>query len=206
MKSEIREPRQKRAIEKKNKIISSGYKLFSEVGYHSTTTADIAKDAGVSTGIVYGYFRDKRDILLDILDIYIDDTFRPIFEIFDEATVADAKKLMTDIVEGAVRTHQQNAKMHEVLHSLQSTDEAVNKKFLALEDDITLKLAEKLKAAGVEIENPLEKIHVGMNVVQSFAHEYVFDHHRYLNYDVMKTVVIDFLVNLIQNNKKAEQL
>ena len=155
MKSEIREPRQKRAIEKKNKIISSGYKLFSEVGYHSTTTADIAKDAGVSTGIVYGYFRDKRDILLDILDIYIDDTFRPIFEIFDEATVADAKKLMTDIVEGAVRTHQKNAKMHEVLHSLQSTDEAVNKKFLALEDDITLKFAEKLRASGVEIENPL---------------------------------------------------
>ena len=91
-----------------------------------------------------------------------------------------------------------------MLHSLQSTDEAVNKKFLALEDDITLKLAEKLRASGVEIENPLEKIHVGMNVVQSFAHEYVFDHHRYLNYDVMKTVVIDFLVNLIQHNEKEE--
>ncbi len=199
MKSEVREPQQKRAIEKKNKIIRSGYKLFSEVGYYSTTTADIAKDAGVSTGIVYGYFRDKRDILLDILDIYVSDTFRPIFAIFDEAAEGDFEKLMTDLVDGAVKIHQSNAKMHEVLHSLQSADEEIGNKFLSLEDDITLKLAEKLKEVGVDILNPLEKIHLGMNLVQSFAHEYVFDHHRYLDYDVMRKTVIDFLIRLVEN-------
>ena len=69
MKNIVREPRQERAIEKKNKIIKAGYELFSEVGYYGTNTAEIAKRAGVSTGIVYGYFQDKRDILLSVLEI-----------------------------------------------------------------------------------------------------------------------------------------
>ena len=34
MKNTVREPRQERSIEKKNRIIEAGYELFSEVGYY----------------------------------------------------------------------------------------------------------------------------------------------------------------------------
>ena len=84
MKNEVRQPRQERSIEKKNKIIGAGYELFSEVGYYGTNTAEIAKRAGVSTGIVYGYFQDKRDILICVLEIYIEKVFDPILKIFDK--------------------------------------------------------------------------------------------------------------------------
>ena len=79
MGKEIREPRQERSIEKKNRIIRAGYELFSEVGYYNTNTAEIAKRAGVSTGIVYGYFRDKKDILTAVLTLYMDKICEPIF-------------------------------------------------------------------------------------------------------------------------------
>ena len=49
MEKTVREPKQERSIEKKNKIIKAGYDLFSEVGYYNTNTAQIAKKAGVST-------------------------------------------------------------------------------------------------------------------------------------------------------------
>ena len=62
MKNQIRQPKQSRSVETKNRIITAGYQLFSEVGYYGTNTAEIAKKAGVSTGIVYGYFKDKKDI------------------------------------------------------------------------------------------------------------------------------------------------
>lgn len=39
-----------------------GFRLMCENGYQKTTTADIAKAAGVSTGIIYSYFKDKHDI------------------------------------------------------------------------------------------------------------------------------------------------
>lgn len=83
MSQDVRTPQQERAIEKKNKIVHAGYELFSEVGYYSTNTAQIAKRAGVSTGIVYGYFKDKHDILLEVLSIHLNNSFSPIFELID---------------------------------------------------------------------------------------------------------------------------
>lgn len=41
--SEIREPIQKRSIEKKEKIIQAGFELICEKGYYNTNTAEIAK-------------------------------------------------------------------------------------------------------------------------------------------------------------------
>lgn len=194
---EIREPKQNRSIDKKNRIIQAGYKLFSEVGYYSTTTADIAKEAGVSTGIVYGYFKDKRDILLDVLTIYIDNTFAPIFRSFENVVeFVDFKALIESIIDHTIETHRDNAKMHEVLHSLTSSDEAVSKKFLDLEDEITLQLADRLSNLGFKHKNQLEKIHIAMDIVQSFAHEFVYDCHDYLDYNAMKCEVVNMLINL----------
>ena len=41
--NEIREPVQKRSIEKKEKIIKAGFDLICEKGYYNTNTAEIAK-------------------------------------------------------------------------------------------------------------------------------------------------------------------
>ena len=68
--NEIREPVQKRSIEKKEKIIKHGFELICEKGYYNTNTAEIAKSAGVSTGIVYQYFNDKHDILIEGIKKY----------------------------------------------------------------------------------------------------------------------------------------
>ena len=73
----IREPKQQRAIEKKEKIIDAGFNLICKNGYYNTNTAEIAKEAGVSTGIVYQYFKDKYDILIEGLEKYADDIFFP---------------------------------------------------------------------------------------------------------------------------------
>ncbi len=197
MKGEVRQPRQERSIEKKNKIIEAGYQLFSEVGYYGTNTAEIAKRAGVSTGIVYGYFQDKRDILICVLEEYINKAFAPFFRLFEKITQpVDFRSLISNMIEQTIKTHKKNRKIHEVLHAMESTDEAVNAQFIALEDKITADIADKLCALGIKIENPLEKIHFAMDVIQSFSHEYIFDKHEYLDYFVMKDMVVDILVKL----------
>lgn len=66
----IREPQQKRSIEKKDKILKAGYKLICKNGYHKTTTSEIASEAGVSIGCLYSYFKDKHTIFLDLLEKY----------------------------------------------------------------------------------------------------------------------------------------
>lgn len=199
MKNLVREPRQTRSIEKKNKIIEAGYELFSEVGYYGTNTAEIAKRAGVSTGIVYGYFQDKRDILICVLELYINKVFDPFLKMFDKLSApVNFKEIVPSIIDKAIKTHKNNRKIHEALHSLASSDEAVNAQFIALEDDITLKIGEKLNNLGIKVENVLEKIHLSMDIIQSFSHEYVFDKHEYIDYFVMREMVEKVLIDLFE--------
>ncbi|MBN2545462.1 MAG: helix-turn-helix transcriptional regulator [Spirochaetes bacterium] len=53
--------------EKEEKILQSSIKLFSEKGFSAATSKEIAKDAGVSEGIIFKYFKTKKDILKAIL-------------------------------------------------------------------------------------------------------------------------------------------
>ncbi len=199
MKNTVRKPQQERSIEKKNKIIEASYQLFSEVGYYGTNTAEIAKKAGVSTGIVYGYFQDKRDILISVIEIYIEKAFEPVFKMFDNLKLPlDFASVIPAVLDVAIKSHKKNGKMHEALHSLTHNDEGINMEFISLEDNLTVKIAEKFETLGVKIENAMEKIHFAMDIVQSFSHEYVFDKHDYIDYDIMREMVIKTLIDLFK--------
>lgn len=200
MAQDIREPKQERSIEKKNRIVQAGFELFSQAGYYNTNTAEIAKRAGVSTGIVYGYFKDKRDILLDVLEIYVNTAFAPVLNMIQNLTApVNFDETITHVLDGAIDTHKQYANIHEALHSLSHSDEAVNNKFIELEDEITLSIAQKFTDLGVKKDNLNESIHFAMDIVQSFSHEYVYDHHTYIDYDAMRNIVKDTLVALFEN-------
>ena len=55
--------------EKEQKILDTSLKLFVEKGFHGTSTAEIAKTAGVATGTLFHYFKTKEE-LIDRLYIY----------------------------------------------------------------------------------------------------------------------------------------
>ncbi len=199
MGQEVREPKQERSIEKKNRIVQAGFELFSQVGYYNTNTAEIAKRAGVSTGIVYGYFKDKRDILLDVLEIYVKEAFAPVLDMINNLTApVNFEGTIGHVLDSAINIHKKYANIHEALHSLSHSDEAVNNKFISLEDEITLAIANKLADLGVKKENLTERIHFAMDIVQSFSHEYVYDHHTYIDYDEMRKIVQNTLVALFE--------
>lgn len=193
----VRNPVQQRSIDKKNRIIQAGYELFAENGYFNTNTVEIAKRAGVSTGIVYGYFRDKRDILLEVLTIYIDNVFQPIFAMFERIQPPlDFRQLLTHAIDSVVETHKQNASIHETLHSLCPTDKQVNEAFLLLEKEMTEKISARLVQLGYQRDNVYERVHVGIETVQMYAHECVYDKHSYVDYDKMRTIVVDMLISV----------
>ncbi len=52
-------------------ILSASFSLFSERGYNSTTVAQIAKQAKVSTANVYSYFPSKMHILYAIYEPWL---------------------------------------------------------------------------------------------------------------------------------------
>lgn len=193
----VRTPQQQRAKEKKSKIIRAGYELFATDGFYNTNTAQIAKRAGVSTGIVYGYFHDKRDILLAVLDMYIEHAYQPVFAVLDKFVAPiDYATLIPEVLDAAVESHRQNAAMHESLHALTHTDEVVAGKFMALEEVVTHRMVELLTRAGCTRQDLSERVHWAMQSVQSFAHECVFDRHPYIDYEAMRRLVEQILIAL----------
>jgi len=95
-KKRVRTPLQSRAIEKKERIIRSAYELFSKNGYNATSIRMIAKKADVSIGVIYSYFRDKRDIFIEVSKLYTGEMYNSFLEIIER----DLPK--TNTVEDAV--------------------------------------------------------------------------------------------------------
>jgi AcrR family transcriptional regulator len=56
------------AAERRQKLVETAIRVFSEGSYRGTTTAEIAKAAGVSEPILYRHFASKRDLYLAALD------------------------------------------------------------------------------------------------------------------------------------------
>jgi AcrR family transcriptional regulator len=50
-------------IDKRTAIMEAALKLFTERGFHGTSTAQISKEAGVATGTLFNYFPTKEDLI-----------------------------------------------------------------------------------------------------------------------------------------------
>ena len=77
----VRQPVHQKSIATKEKIIKHGFQLMCEKGYHNVNTIDIANESHVSTGIIYQYFHDKHDILIEGVKRYSDEIMFPMLEV-----------------------------------------------------------------------------------------------------------------------------
>ena len=53
-------------IDKKEKILQAGRKIFGEKGFKDTNISEITKAAGVATGTFYNYYPSKDKIFMEI--------------------------------------------------------------------------------------------------------------------------------------------
>jgi AcrR family transcriptional regulator len=52
---------------RRSQLTRAAYKVVSRKGYYNFTLKDIAREAGLSAGLVHYYFKDKQDLLLNLL-------------------------------------------------------------------------------------------------------------------------------------------
>lgn len=52
---------------RRNQLIRAAYKVVGQKGYYDFTIRDIAREANLSTGLVHYYFKNKEDLLLNLL-------------------------------------------------------------------------------------------------------------------------------------------
>ncbi|HEY8875223.1 MAG TPA: TetR/AcrR family transcriptional regulator [Desulfosporosinus sp.] len=60
--------RKKTVEERRQDILEAGLKIFAQKGYNGSTTAEIARAAGVAEGTIFRHFTTKKELLIAVLE------------------------------------------------------------------------------------------------------------------------------------------
>ena len=196
----IREPKQKRSIEKKNSIIISSYKLFSNMGYYKTNTADIAQEAGVSTGIVYSYFQDKKDILIEVIKFYISS----LTEQFQPLLAASINKdnlpaIINQFIDLSIASHSMNRNAHNEFLALSLLEKEIAVLFSDFENALVFKVNQLLDTDGFSKTNRIEKVRMSYGLVEQVCHNYIQHKWSQGELDITKELVTKTILTLLSD-------
>lgn len=200
MDKEVREPKQKRSIEKKERILSAAQNLFMEKGYFDMTTVEIAKAAGLSTGTVYAYFKDKKDILLECLSTNGDNYVK---QITDELSKFSQDKNLFNTIKNILKIFIQlhttyPKKYHDELMSLVYTDEDIMKYFKNMKTVLMNAVLTQLKHSGIELKHEKEQSFLMYSLIENIEDELVFNINPELNKDVLLDECTRVIVAMLQ--------
>lgn len=190
--SDVRMPTQQRSIEKRERIIKYGFELMCNEGFHNVNSKDIAKYAGVSTGIIYQYFNDKRDIFIEGVKNYSNNITFPMLDVLTDIKLEkdNLDEVIRKIIKEFVKNHTMSKKAHEELMAMSHLDKDVRKIFTDNEIAMSERIVNYLKDSGFILNNIHEKVHIIIGIVDNYCHEVVYHKHDILNYDLMEDELI----------------
>ena len=198
-----RMPIQKRSIEKRDKIIKLGFELMCNNGYFNTNTNDIAKYADVSTGIVYQYFNDKKEIFIEGFKEYSNSIMFPILGIIKNNKISfdNVEELLDTMLNLFIKKHTLSKKAHEEMIALTHMDSDIANIYHENEIQVTNMIVDVLKNNDICSDNLFEKVHIIIGIVENYCHEIVYHKHESINYDIMKNEVINTICYLLDKKR-----
>ena len=176
---QLREPKQKRSIKTKTKILRTAIKLFAKKGIHGTNTKEIAAKAGVSIGSFYSYFHDKKTLLLDVLEDFLRQIYTTIWENEEfpfTGTGTSEKERLYGVIQTVIvrmmKAYDLSPEFHRQTHALRYSDPDINRLY---EEDRTREMQQiqgMLKNIGgrMRIKDPEAASIVIHNAAESVAH------------------------------------
>lgn len=121
--SGIRTPRQQRGINTKNKIIKAAFKLFAQKGIHGTNSKEIAEKAEVSIGSFYSYFKNKKTLLLEMLEDYLENHYKRIWQALSSIDINNLEKdSLKQLIQSSIKAYDIAPEFHCQTHALRYSD------------------------------------------------------------------------------------
>lgn len=196
--ADTRIPVQKRSIEKKEKIITAGFELFCEKGYYKTNTIEIAKRAGVSTGALYSYFSDKRQIFIESFHQYLESISK---KLLHRLNICLRPFNLSTFIEKWVNEYiDLYSKSNLALVQLRlmiAEDSEINHHFSDFENSYFSDIADLLKSEGINYDNLFEKVYISCILIDSLRQEKAAFSHNDLNFNVLKAQTQAIIYNIL---------
>ena len=151
--SKRHEPLQDRSHQMIEWIVEAALKLFSEIGYETTTTNKIAELAGVSIGSLYYYFPNKESILVELGKQHRKHMHNEVRHIIENSSRTEYQELLNEIVRRLVKLHKKESLFIKALVDSTLVDKYLDN--IELEDDMEFwSTIEKLLEDKLKIDCP----------------------------------------------------
>ncbi|MBN1533365.1 MAG: TetR/AcrR family transcriptional regulator [Spirochaetes bacterium] len=195
-KKQVRNPVQRRSIEKRGRIIRTAQRLFSKHGIHGTTSNEIAAKSGVSIGTFYSYFRNKKELMMEVLRSYLAEFTANIFKGKDIARIAGRKpeirRLIRELIASAFAAFEHEPEFHRQMWALKYSDPEIRKLF----DESEKKEVAYVRSL-LELYAPgMKDIDAGAKIIHSAiqnAGHYV----KLLDYPMKETRILEELTEMV---------
>lgn len=200
-------PKQKRSIEKREKIITVAYNLFMDHGYFNTSTVDIAKAADLSVGVFYSYFEDKKDILLVCLQRFEEYFMKKIYQeiestqrISEMDDIVDITKHMLLVM---VKAHaSQKRQYHDEVKALELLDDDIKKHFIKIRNSLMEAFENRLKFYGYRLPYHNEQVFLIHQMISGIEDELVFKDEMDINHDTLINQCAIAIKNMLVKDEK----
>ena len=193
----IRKPIQKRSIEKKTRIIKAGFELFCEKGFYNTNTIEIAKAAGVSTGTVYSYFKDKKDIYIASFEYFLDSYLRPLLkELEDLPKPIDMQIFIDKCIDLFINLYVNAKQTVNELGLMQESSSEIMQHFAAYEDMILSALVIAYDNPKITRKNLSEKMYILYTLADILGQEHAFRYHESIDLEVLRRQITAMITHL----------
>jgi AcrR family transcriptional regulator len=176
LRAKTRIPRQQRSIDTRRRILEAAEALFSEEGFHATNTKRIAARAGVAVGSLYAYFRDKKQILLAVLEEHNRSIAKRITLVEpDPGVSADKEGILGGLIREILDAHHVDPGLHREITMLSRTDPDVRHILEKHEEQQRAMAAHYLAAwqEHVSIDDPEAAAFVIFSAIESVVHALV---------------------------------
>ncbi len=188
----VRKPIQKRSIEKKNRILANGFELFCEKGYFGTNTNEISQLSNVSTGVIYSYFSDKRDIFIESFEMFFEKQFTPLTQLFNEqADSFDFEQFIHHTLTVFIEMYRDSSQAILELSYMMSKDEEIFERFSAISDKMMTSFIDGLHEEKIDLT--LEQMYLIYAIIDSVAQEISHKSFETIDHAALKKLSLDIM-------------
>lgn len=181
--------------ESKKRIIEAAIKVFSRYGYRGTTMRMIAKEAKISIGGVYLYFKNKDELFLFLIKeklTELDERITPIIE-----DTSNPTRALRDYIKAAIQSASENRELI-MLHGKElgiTFGIDMKKEFFEKQRILLKNLIEEGMKSGEFIPCNSEQVaRLIMHIIRGYVHSIVVDPENLIDTDECVEIIFNGLL------------
>ncbi|MBO6231421.1 MAG: TetR/AcrR family transcriptional regulator [Ruminiclostridium sp.] len=198
-------PVQTRSQKTKENLMKAALSMYEKKGYHKSTVDDIAAEAGVSTGIAYRYFRNKKDLLLSVISYGVENVggITGIGHAAPE-NPRDMKQYLEAVLNAFEEFHIKFRDIHEELEGLKHTDRDVRMLYSRLGDEKMKGITARLTTLLNDDANVREKAYLTIGIMEQHCHMMMNNELYGLDAEVMRKMAVDAMISILKGTEQNE--